>query len=381
MTIAFHLREFNVCLHVLSTHHANTSQATIAFAEASSLSLEIRFTDPDAPLYIDVGGDLADTMFVIATSHLQSFSPQNSQTRQVDARAQSKGKKRPLEEDTYHGNAQAVERQRSRTHSGNANRPTKPMKVVHKADRADIAREMHPPAPSARMPQPSWAILTAAQPQQQYEDPLEEEPGAVPSQPLYGGPSQPLLFGEASQPYRRGAGAREPLFLPSSQLSQLPAAAEAAIIESGLGIEHMSAEELEDMLEGDAEEVEFASQRSAAPDSQADADDAAGAPSRGEEAEDWQIDDDDMDFGNGGYGQQRENSLELIEDVEMAPTQHDGGTKVRDLVWVSRDVLINECFRCSGRCSRISTAVLPPLSCSRYVRTQTLRRKHAHRLP
>lgn len=192
MTIAFHLREFNVRCFILPTRYANEPQATIAFAEASSLSLEIRFTDPDAPLYIDVGGDLADTMFVIATSHLQSFSPQNSQNRQADARAQSKGKKRPLEEDAYHGNAQAVERQRERTHSGHANRPMKPMKVVHKADRADIAREMHPPAPSARMPQPSWAILTAAQQQQQYEDPLEEEQGAVPSQPLYGGPSQPL---------------------------------------------------------------------------------------------------------------------------------------------------------------------------------------------
>lgn len=274
-----------------------------------------------------MGGDLADTLFVIATSHLQSFSPQNSQTRQADARAQGKGKKRPLEEDAYHGNAQAVERQRERTHSGHANRPVKPMKVVHKADRADIAREMHPPAPSARMPQPSWAILTAAQQQQQYEDPLEDDPGAAPSQPLYGGPSQPLLFGGASQPYQRGAGVREPLFLPSSQLSQLPPAAEAAIIESGLGIEHMTAEELEDMLEGDAEEVEFVSQRSAVPDSQVEAEAAVASP-REEEAEDWQID-DDMDFGDGGYGQQRENSLELIEDVEMEPTQNNGGTKVR----------------------------------------------------
>lgn len=300
-------------------------------------------------------------MFVIATSHLQSFSPQNSQNRQADARAQSKGKKRPLEEDTYHGNAQAVERQRERTHSGHANRPVKPMKVVHKADRADIAREMHPPAPSARMPQPSWAILTAAQQQQQYEHSLEEEQGAAPSQPLYGGPSQPLLFGEASQPYRRAAGRREPLFLPSSQLSQLPAAAEAAIIESGLGIEHMTAEELEDMLEGDAEEVEFVSQRSVVPDSQADAGDAASLPAREDEAEDWQID-DDMDFGDGGYGQQRENSLELIEDVEMAPTQNDGGTKVRDSAWVWLDVLIDRSGRCSGRCSRISITALPPLS-------------------
>ncbi|KAH9857352.1 Rad9-domain-containing protein [Lenzites betulinus] len=291
ITIAFHLREFN---------------ATIAFAEASDLSLEIRFTDPDAPIYIDVGGDLADTLFVIAASRLQSVSPQSSQSRQRDARAQSKGKKRPLEEDAYHGNAQAVDREHVHSHS----RTGKPIKVVHRADRASIAREMHPPPqPSfAHEPQPSWAILTAAQPQpNHYEDDENEgQEGMRPQSPIV----------------------REPLFLPGSQLSQLPPAAEAAIIESGLGIEHMTAEELEDMLEGDAEEVEFVSQRSVpiVPDmSQGDPPDAG----MGREGwEDGLEGDEDIEFDDDlGYGQRRD-SFELIEDVEMAPTQNDGGTKV-----------------------------------------------------
>lgn len=305
-------------------------------AEASDLSLEVRFTEPDAPLYVDVSGDLADTMFVIAASHLQSFSPQNSQTRQSDARAQVKGKKRPLEEDAHHGNAQEVARERTR--SGHANRPAKPMKVVHRADPASIAREMHPP-PSAQQPQPSWAILTAAQ--QQYRDPhrdAEDDAGALPSQPPFRG---------ASQASQRGGAEREPLFLPSSQLSQLPRAAEEAIIGSGLGIEHMTAEELEDMLEGDAEEVEFATQRSfVADDVQVE---AAESALDMEEEEDWQIE-DDMDFGDAGYGQQGE-SFELIEDIEMEPTQNDGGTKVRGSR-VSYDLVCSriEAARCSGRC-------------------------------
>ncbi|KAI0358088.1 hypothetical protein OH77DRAFT_1421371 [Trametes cingulata] len=303
-TIAFHLREFN---------------ATIAFAEASESSLEIRFTDPDAPLYIDVNSDLADTLFVIAASRLQSGPPHASQAREPRPRANAK--KRPLEEDTHHRNAPEHERPRA-VHQ--QNRPVKPMKVVHRADRASIAREMHPPPPplSAHEPQPSWAILTAAQ--QPYRDAYEEEDQA--------GPASQGLFGGASQASRRGEGSgeREPLFLPGSQLSQLPAAAEAAIIESGLGIEHMTAEELEDMLEGDAEEVEFVSQRPRVEeDSREDVGESAeGAGSReeGGEGDEWQMEDDMEYEGGGGYGQGRD-SFELVEDIEMEPTQNDGGTR------------------------------------------------------
>ncbi|KAI8996525.1 Rad9-domain-containing protein [Trametes punicea] len=296
MTIAFHLREFN---------------ATIAFAEASQLPLEIRFTDPHAPLYIDVGGDIADTLFVIAASQLQSISPHNSQARQNSAGAQVKGKKRALEDDDQDGHARVAEQERARgTH---VKRPAKPMKVVHRADHASIAREMHV-EPPAHEPQPSWAVLTATQ--RQFQEPFDGQ-GALPSQPSYG---------DARDLSQRVASAgKEPLFLPGSQLSQLPPAAEAAIIESGLGIEHMTAEEFEEMLEGDAEEVEFGTQRSHLPsgteDGSADNADAV----RGEE-QDWQID-EDMDFMNVGYGQRRD-SFELIDDVEMEPTQNKVGMKV-----------------------------------------------------
>ncbi|KAL7280722.1 hypothetical protein ACG7TL_005664 [Trametes sanguinea] len=288
MTIAFHLKEFN-------------------------LSLEIRFTNPDSPLYIDVGGDLADTLFVIAASQLQLVSPRGSQARQGSADAQGNSRKRPLEEDNHNHhvypdrNMPVVEREREK-------RPVKPMRVVHEADRASIAREMQPPL-SAHEPQPSWAVLTAAQ--QQYQDLVDDIGGAPPSQPLYRFASQ------TSQ--REGHVEKEPLFLPASQLSQLPPDAEAAIIASGLGIEHMTAEELEDMLEGDAEEVEFVSQRSHLPGSIKE--ESPESPNQAqEEDQEWQMDEQVEDYGDVAYGQQQD-SFELIDDVEMEPTQKDGGTR------------------------------------------------------
>ncbi|OSD05489.1 hypothetical protein PYCCODRAFT_1362252 [Trametes coccinea BRFM310] len=263
MTIAFHLKEFN---------------ATIAFAEASQLSLEIRFTNPDSPLYIDVGGDLADTLFVIAASQLQLVSPRGSQARQGSADAQGNSRKRPLEEDDHNHhvypdrNMPVVEREREK-------RPVKPMR-----------------------------------------DLVDDIGGAPPSQPLYRFASQ------TSQ--REGRVEKEPLFLPASQLSQLPPDAEAAIIASGLGIEHMTAEELEDMLEGDAEEVEFVSQRSHLPGSIKE--ESPESPNQAqEEDQEWQMDEQIEDYGDVAYGQQQD-SFELIDDVEMEPTQKDGGTRVRD---------------------------------------------------
>ncbi|KAL1670054.1 Rad9/Ddc1, partial [Schizophyllum commune] len=52
-TISFHLREFN---------------STIAFAESMGLPLDLHFTDPAAPLFIDIEGDCFDSLFVISTS-------------------------------------------------------------------------------------------------------------------------------------------------------------------------------------------------------------------------------------------------------------------------------------------------------------------------
>ncbi|RDX50973.1 hypothetical protein OH76DRAFT_1379988 [Lentinus brumalis] len=283
MMISFHLREFN---------------APVAFAEASQLPLEIRFTDPADMISISADHELFSSLFVIATSHIQSSqqtsqNQQHSQNRQRDQglREGSNSRKRPLEDDSNH----RTERDRPKV------KAKKPIKVVHKADRASIARGMHPP-PSPREPQPSWAILTAAQ-QPDAQGHYEEYDDVAYAS---AGPSQPEM-GRAA--------VKEPLFLPSSQLSQLPPSVEAAIIESGLGIENMSAEEFAAMLEGDADEVEFDEVRVKPEDSQED--------ELGED--DWQVD-DRMDFAPAVL-RGRTDSFELVDDVEMAPTQNNGGTK------------------------------------------------------
>lgn len=81
ITIAFHLREFN---------------ATIAFAEATSSPLELRFTDPAAPLFIGVEGDESECLFVISTSQIQGTiaDGQGPKTANNLANAGSNGRKR-----------------------------------------------------------------------------------------------------------------------------------------------------------------------------------------------------------------------------------------------------------------------------------------------
>ena len=83
------------------------------------------------------------------------------------------------------------------------------------------------------------------------------------------------------------------MFLPES--SQVSVANEEALRASGLGIENMDADELTEMLEGDAEEVDFLSRRS---------DGNYGMARPGE---------DDFYFPR--------NSFELVDEVELIPSQ------------------------------------------------------------
>ncbi|KAJ7647375.1 Rad9-domain-containing protein [Roridomyces roridus] len=168
-TIAFHLREFN---------------ATIAFAESMSLALDLRFTDPAAPLFIDVEGDNADTLFVISTSqvpgaHVPSQAPSNNSKR------------------------------RDREETPNA-RIKKSAKVVQRADAATMAQ----------VARSHVAHATAA---------FTVTPTVIPTR-------------------------TRTLFLPAS--SQMSAADEQVLRETGLGVEDMTAEELTMMLEGEGEELE-----------------------------------------------------------------------------------------------------------------------------
>lgn len=192
-TIAFHLREFN---------------ATIAYADSMSLSIDLRFTDPAAPLFIDVEGDNSETLFVISTSQVHGAI--------TGAPSQTSGAKK---------------REREETPLELKNK--KPMKAVQRVDQRtpSIARSPGPIPPSHN--------LSAGPSQRNASYDAMPPPAFI--------PPHASLREEAS---------REPLFLPPSS-SQLSAADEDVLRSTGLGIESMDAEQLADLLEGEGEEVAF----------------------------------------------------------------------------------------------------------------------------
>ncbi|CCL98611.1 uncharacterized protein FIBRA_00613 [Fibroporia radiculosa] len=294
-TIAFHLREFN---------------ATIAYAEASSLTLDISFTDPSAPLFIMLDSDSLETLFVISTSlHVardetsSAKSNEHSSRSKTTLHAHAKGKKRTREEETASTpnedtssagmDSRDVERLRPALQS------RKPARIVVTTDQSSNEGESHSEMPmslprSSRgtMPPPSLPPpLAMSAPREAFVS-LSEALFPPPSHPRKTEP----LFLPSSQPSEENVSIherrvlREPLFLPGTQLSQ---ADEQAIRESGLGIEHMTAEELTAMLEGDAEDVNFG-------------------------------------VANGERDQdrcERETSLDIYDEMEMGPTQRSGGPK------------------------------------------------------
>ena len=283
ITIAFHLREFNVrsiaiVISPILTHRA--SQATIAYAESMTLNLDIHFTDPASPLYIDVEGDNSEALFVISTSEVATGAGAQSTTGQQQ-RTENMRKKRIREEngDGSGGeeNGDSDERA-SRPSEREREKPKRPIKVVQRADPTAVVRGAQA------------YILSSS----------SRTTGSMVPPPS-------LPFRQRSQ---SRSGDREPLFLPGSQVS-IPLAASQAIKESGLGIEAMGADEFIDMLEGDGEEVgfDFTSQR-------------VGAGDRGEAGDDAMIELEED--GKGG-----EDSFDVIEEMELEATQvNAGGSKV-----------------------------------------------------
>ncbi|KAJ3512262.1 hypothetical protein NLJ89_g3623 [Agrocybe chaxingu] len=242
-TIAFHLREFN---------------ATIAFADSMSLCLDLRFTDPSAPLFIDIEGDSVETLFVISTSQVQG-APAGTQRTSSSQTANNK------------------KRGRAPSAVGDTPRIKKPMKVVQPTDpplykRSDTHSRSSSHIPGTMSP-----------------------PSTIPNRPFCHA-SQALNNRTLSVNHESGSSlqARDklPLFLPSSQTST----AEEILRSTGLGVEHMDADELADLLEGEGEEVDF-SQRHALRDYCSDS---------------MQVDQPD--------------SLELLEDTGFDATQSSGAT-------------------------------------------------------
>ncbi|KAH0588859.1 hypothetical protein H2248_004650 [Termitomyces sp. 'cryptogamus'] len=211
-TIAFHLREFN---------------ATIAYADSMSLAIDLRFTDPAAPLFMDIEGDNSDSLFVISTSQVHGASTATPSQNYVAPNVKK--------------------REREETPLNLKNK--KPLKAAHRVD---------PRAPSVP---PSFRCSAGHAP---------PTPRVVPSHAL-NALSQDMTSGVmASQPFAQSEMPREPLFLPSP--SQLSAVDKEVLCATGLGIEAMDANELAEMLDGEGEEVvfDFASQDPKRPESNDD---------------------------------------------------------------------------------------------------------------
>jgi cell cycle checkpoint control protein RAD9A len=170
-----------------------------------SLGMELRFTDPAAPLFIDVEGDCSEALFVISTSQVSSAGASASSHRR---------------------NVNTKKREREET-LGKATKIKRPMRVVQPS----LAMERDQPIanPEPRSCVPSSAVC------QEFRQTDMPPPSSFP--------------GHSSFMEK----AHEPLFLPSS--SQLSAADEAVLRASGLEVGTM--DELTEMLEGEGEEVTF----------------------------------------------------------------------------------------------------------------------------
>lgn len=176
-----------------------------------SLSLDLRFTDPAAPLFIDVEGDNSETLFVISTSQVHG-----AVTGAPSQRYHASGNKK---------------RDRDETPADTRNK--KPMKAVQKVG------SRTPSVPHALVPGSAATSVSARSSQREMHDDTMPPPSFIP----------------LNIPPARPGASREPLFLPTS--SQLSVIDEAVLKSTGLGIESMDANELADMLEGEGEEVAF----------------------------------------------------------------------------------------------------------------------------
>ena len=183
-----------------------------------TLPLDLRFTDPAAPLFIDIEGDATETLSVISTSQVQG-APTATQTN-------------------YNGNASSnpnLKKREREQSSSQTSRIKKSMKVVQPAGPEGLnIRSGSTSRSGSRVPgsMPPPSII----------------PGINSQMPL----SQGHNHNDASSSKHERK--NEPLFLPSSQMST---ADEELLRSTGLGIENMDEQELADMLEGEGEEVDF----------------------------------------------------------------------------------------------------------------------------
>ncbi|KAI0091660.1 Rad9-domain-containing protein [Irpex rosettiformis] len=265
VTICFHIREF---------------QATLLLAEYLGLNLNIRFLDSTSPIYIEIEGDLADTLFVIATSQIidtDAPSGSSSHRQGQDQRAYQQSRTKVIQrpprqqgipsgkrkrgpdggaEDSNNGrnnipddadddSLYAIRDGHANSRASSVVSPRKrPMKAAVKADRESIVKEFMPSGQRtlhAPVLSRSQALVNAIIP-----------PPSLPRSSMPP-PSMPRASVSATSPSKERSiiegKKKEPLFLPGSQLSQ-------AVHDSGWGIiENMDAEEFDKMME-DGDELD-----------------------------------------------------------------------------------------------------------------------------
>lgn len=255
-----------------------------------SFPLDLHFTDPISPLFIDIESDNSETLFVISTSKVGANAGVPSQAQSNPGRNPGSVNRKRMREDDNENRNEDDNHNTGEGASADGPVPSfrpkekerikKPMKAVQRVDPASVALALNSSRPGT---------VRGSMP----------PPNSIPFRPL----SQTPVFSQISN---RNNG-RDPLFLPSSQLS---VADEEAIRDSGLGIESMGADELEALLEGDGEEVafDFGSQREMS------------QMNSGEHGGDTNMD----DAMEGEEGRGAGDSFDVIEDMEMEATQAEG---------------------------------------------------------
>ena len=252
-----------------------------------TLPLDLHFTDPVSPLFIDIEGDNFESLFVISTSQVIANANSSVQSQSTTGQRHDNVNRKRVREDDSDNPNDADNQNIPKSRPTEKERIKKPMKAVKRLGPTSVAHAQAHASTSSRP-----GTVRGSMP----------PPSSIPFRPL----SQTPVFSHHNGDNHR----RDPLFLPGSQLST---ADEEAIRDSGLGIENMGADELEALLEGDGEEVgfDFGSQRMLSqPGIEGLAD--------GNEGDAMQ---EDEDRGGG-------DSFDVIEDMELEATQADGGTKV-----------------------------------------------------
>lgn len=233
-----------------------------------ALPLDLRFTDPATPLFIDIEGDATKTFFVIATNQVQGAPTATQTNNNGNSSSNPNFKKR--------------EREQS---SSQTPRIKKSMKVVQPAGPEGLnIRSSSTSRSGSRVPgsMPPPSIIPGINSLQMPR-----------SQGHNHNDTSSSKFGKKN----------EPLFLPSSQMS---AADEELLRSTGLGIENMDEQELADMLEGDGEEVDFS---------------YVSQPPRNFKKLDKNVLPDEMQVDGP-------ESFELVEDGILNETQSDDITRV-----------------------------------------------------